>query len=180
MYKPSNKIISIYLVIGILWILVSDRSFAYFGFNGDSILFQTLKGIGFIVASGALFWVMLRRYENKNQKYLNRLKNITEELTLSNNRYTVVTKATNNIIWDWDFKKGKVIWGESLTRIFGYPELENHSTWWTNKIHPEDKERVAKRFDKFIETSNKEKWSDEYRIITESGDIRHIYDRGYI
>lgn len=180
MYKPSNKIISIYLVIGILWILVSDRSFAYFGFNGDSILFQTLKGIGFIVASGALFWVMLRRYENKNQKYLNRLKNITEELTLSNNRYTVVTKATNNIIWDWDFKKGRVIWGESLTRIFGYPELENHSTWWTNKIHPEDKERVAKRFDKFIETSNKEKWSDEYRIITESGDIRHIYDRGYI
>ncbi|PZQ84688.1 MAG: hypothetical protein DI548_09375, partial [Flavobacterium johnsoniae] len=109
MYKPSNKIISIYLVIGILWILVSDRSFAYFGFNGDSILFQTLKGIGFIVASGALFWVMLRRYENKNQKYLNRLKNITEELTLSNNRYTVVTKATNNIIWDWDFKKGRVI-----------------------------------------------------------------------
>jgi len=180
MYKPSNKIISIYLVIGILWILISDRSFAYFGFYGDTVLFQTLKGIGFIVASGFLFWIMLRKYENKNQKYLNRLKNITEELTLSNKRYTVVTKATNNIIWDWDFKKNKVSWGESLTKIFGYPNLENHSTWWTDKIHPEDKERVAQKFNTFIESSNKEKWSDEYRIITESGSIRHIYDRGYL
>ncbi|MEZ0005147.1 PAS domain S-box-containing protein [Flavobacterium sp. 28YEA47A] len=180
MYKPSNKIISIYLVIGIVWILISDRSFAYFGFNGDSVLFQTLKGIGFIIASGIIFWVMLRKYENKNQKYLSRLKNITEELTLSNKRYTVVTKATNNIIWDWDFKKDKVSWGESLTKIFGYPNLENHNTWWTDKIHPEDKERVLQKFNKFVETSNKEKWSDEYRIITESGSIRHIYDRGYI
>lgn len=167
-------------MIGILWILISDRSFAYFGFYGDTVLFQTLKGIGFIVASGFLFWIMLRRYENKNQKYLNRLKNITEELTLSNKRYTVVTKATNNIIWDWDFKKNKVIWGESLTKIFGYPDLENHSTWWTDKIHPEDKERVAQKFNEFLESSNKEKWSDEYRIITESGSIRHIYDRGYM
>ncbi|WP_447637756.1 sensor histidine kinase [Flavobacterium microcysteis] len=180
MYKPSNKIISIYLVIGILWILISDRSFAYFGFYGDTLLFQTLKGIGFIVASGLLFWIMLRKYENKNQKYLNRLKNITEELTLSNKRYTVVTKATNNIIWDWDFKKNQVSWGESLTKIFGYPDLENHSTWWTDKIHPEDKERVAQKFNQFLESHNKEKWSDEYRIITESGNIRHIYDRGYI
>lgn len=167
-------------MIGILWILISDRSFAYFGFYGDTVLFQTLKGIGFIVASGLLFWIMLRRYENKNQKYLNRLKNITEELTLSNKRYTVVTKATNNIIWDWDFKKNKVSWGESLTKIFGYPNLENHSTWWTDKIHPEDKERVAQKFNEFVETSNKERWSDEYRIITESGSIRHIYDRGYL
>jgi len=167
-------------VIGILWILISDRSFAYFGFNDDTVLFQTFKGIGFIVASGIIFWIMLRKYENKNQKYLNRLKNITEELTLSNKRYTVVTKATNNIIWDWDFKKNQVSWGESLTKIFGYPDLENHSTWWTDKIHPEDKERVAQKFNQFLESHNKEKWSDEYRIITESGNIRHIYDRGYI
>ncbi|MBA9072375.1 two-component system CheB/CheR fusion protein [Flavobacterium gossypii] len=180
MYKPSSKIISIYLAVGILWILISDRSFAYFGFTGDSILFQTLKGSAFIVISGFVFWIMLRRYENKNQKYLNKLKSTAEELMLSNKRYTVVTKATNNIIWDWDFKKDKVIWGESLKRILGYPDLENHSSWWTDKIHPEDKARVAQKFDKFLETANKEKWSDEYRIITETGTIKHVYDRGYL
>jgi len=180
MYKPSSKIISIYLAVGILWILISDRSFAYFGFTGDSILFQTLKGSAFIVISGFVFWIMLRRYENKNQKYLYKLKSTAEELMLSNKRYTVVTKATNNIIWDWDFKKDKVIWGESLKRILGYPDLENHSSWWTDKIHPEDKARVAQKFDKFIETANKEKWSDEYRIITETGTIKHVYDRGYL
>lgn len=122
---------------------------------------------------------MLRRYEDKNQKYLNRLKNITEELTLSNNRYTIVTKATNNIIWDWDFKKDKVIWGESLTRVLGYKELSNYSNWWTEKIHPEDAERVAEKFKKFLETANKEKWSDEYRIVA-NDQIRYMYDRGYL
>ncbi len=180
MYKPSNKIISIYLAIGILWILISDRSFAYFGFTDGSLLFQTLKGIGFIVISGFIFWLMLRKYESKNQKYLSRLKNITEELTLSNNRYTIVTKATNNIIWDWDFKKDTVIWGESLTRVLGYPELLNHSKWWTEKIHPEDKLRVAEKFDKFVKSGNREKWSDEYRIINEEGEIKYMYDRGYL
>lgn len=180
MNKPSNKIISIYLVVGILWILISDRSFAYFGFTNDTLLFQTLKGSAFIIASAIVFWIMLRRYENQNQKYLDKLKNITDELLLSNKRYTVVTKATNNIIWDWDLKKNKVSWGESLTKIFGYTNLENHGSWWTEKIHPEDKARVAQKFDKFIETANKEKWSDEYRIITEHGAIKHIHDRGYI
>lgn len=180
MYKPSSKIIFLYLVIGILWVLISDRSFAYFGFTGDSILFQTLKGSAFIILSGLAFWIMLRRFENKSQKYLNKLKNTAEELMLSNKRYTVVTKATNNIIWDWDFKKNRVIWGESLTRILGYPDLENHSTWWTDKIHPEDKARVAEKFEKFLLSASKEKWSDEYRIVTETGLIRHIYDRGYM
>lgn len=180
MLKTSNKIIALYLTIGILWILISDRSFEYLGFGDDSLVFQTLKGIGFILVSGFIFWSMLHKYEDKNEKYLERLRNITEDLRHSNDRYTVVTKATNNIIWDFDFKKDEVIWGESLTRILGYTERINHSKWLTKKIHPEDKQRVSEKFEEFIHSGNKEKWSDEYRIITDTGEIKYMYDRGYL
>lgn len=180
MLRTSNKIIAIYLTIGILWILISDRSFEYFGIGDDSLVFQTLKGIGFILVSGFIFWLMLKKYEDKNEKYLNRLKNITEDLRHSNDRYTVVTKATNNIIWDFDFKKKQVLWGEALTRLMGYQQRVNHSNWWTEKIHPEDRERVTTKFDAFIESAEKENWSDEYRIITESGETKYMFDRGYL
>lgn len=180
MLRTSNKIIGIYLTIGILWILISDRSFEYFGIGDDSLVFQTLKGIGFILVSGFIFWLMLKKYEDKNEKYLNRLKNITEDLRHSNDRYTVVTKATNNIIWDFDFKKEQVLWSEALTRLLGYQQRVNHSNWWTEKIHPEDRERVTTKFDAFIESAEKENWSDEYRIITESGETKYMFDRGYL
>lgn len=180
MLRTSTKIISIYLFIGILWILISDRSFEYFDIGDNSIEFQTLKGIVFIVFSGLIFWYMLKKYEANNEKYLNRLKNITEDLRHSNDRYTVVTKATNNIIWDFDFKKNRVLWGEALTRLMGYEQRVNHSNWWSEKIHPEDRERVSTKFDQFIKDAKKEIWSDEYRIVTESGEIKYMFDRGYL
>lgn len=180
MLRTSTKIISFYLFIGILWILISDRSFEYFGIGNDSLLFQSLKGVGFILFSGLIFWYMLRKYEDNNEKYLNRLKSISEDLRHSNERYTVVTKATNNIIWDYDFKKNRVLWGEALTRLLGYEQRINHSTWWSEKIHPEDRKRVTEKFGEFIKSGKKENWSDEYRIITESGDVRYMFDRGYL
>lgn len=180
MFRTSNKIIGIYLTIGILWILISDRSFKYFGVGDDSLFFQTLKGIGFILASGFIFWLMLKRYEDKNEKYLNRLKSRTEDLRISNDRYTIVTKATNNIIWDFDFKKQEVFWGEGLTRLLGYEELLNHYMWWIDKIHPEDRDRILKNFNNFIKNTEKETWSAEYRIITQSGEIKYMFDRGYL
>jgi len=180
MYRTSSKIISVYLSAGILWILISDRSFEFFGFGSDSLLFQTLKGIGFILFSGFIFWHMLRNYENKNEKYLQRLKNITDELRYSNDRYMVVTKATNNIIWDFDFKREKVFWGEALTTILGYTTRENPTDWWTEKIHPEDRVRVNEKYRAFIKNGGREKWTDEYRILTKSGEVRYVYDRGYL
>lgn len=180
MFRTSNKIIGIYLTIGILWILISDRSFKYFGVGDDSLFFQTLKGIGFILASGFIFWLMLKRYEDKNEKYLNRLKSRTEDLRISNDRYTIVTKATNNIIWDFDFKKQEVFWGEALTRLLGYEQLLNHYMWWIDKIHPEDRDRILKDFNNFIKNTEKENWSAEYRIITQSGEIKYMFDRGYL
>lgn len=180
MLKTSKKIIAIYLTVGILWILVSDRSFEYLGIGDDSQIFQTIKGIGFILISGICFWYMLHKYEEKNEKYLARLKNITEDLRHSNERYTVVTKATNNIIWDYDFKKNQVLWGEALTRLLGYEQRINHNKWWTDKIHPEDRKRVDEKFEAFIKSGDNENWFDEYRIVTESGEIKHMFDRGYL
>ncbi len=41
-------------------------------------------------------------------------KKAEEELSISNERYTLATKATNDAIWDRDLHTGMCFWGEGL------------------------------------------------------------------
>lgn len=177
--KTSSKIIMIYLFVGIVWIFASDRSFAYLGFD-DSLTFQTLKGVSFILISGFVFWRMIVAYEKKNELYINQQKKFADDLQHSNDRFEVVTSITNNIIWDYDFDTKMVHWGQSLTDLFGYKDRIQHNRWWTEKILPEDRERVDRDYNLFIEQKNTHIWTEEYRIVLEDGKIRHMLDRGYL
>ncbi len=176
--KTSTKITAIYLIVGTLWILGSDRLFDYLNLDDKSQFFQTCKGLGFIFITGFIFWKMLKAYEIRNEKYNNRLKNVTTQLQHSNDKYRVITKITSNVIWDHEYKTQRVIWGQQLTEMFGYEELNQHTTWWVEKIHPEDRERVLANFQEFLKKKS-QLWTDEYRLITEDGRYHHILDRGY-
>lgn len=79
MRRTSTLIISIYFSAGILWILISDWTFILIGYHANPI-YQTIKGCGFIVASGLVFLYMLRRYEDRNQRYLKKLKDLNRRL----------------------------------------------------------------------------------------------------
>ncbi|NBL64146.1 PAS domain-containing protein [Flavobacterium sp. NST-5] len=176
--KTSTKLIAIYLSVGTLWILGSDRLLDYLNLNDDSQFFQTCKGLAFIVISGAIFWKMLKAYERKNEKYFDRLKKISQQLQHSNDKYKVITKITSNVIWEHDYATKEVIWGHQLTEMFGYQQLNQPTNWWVEKIHPEDRERVLNDFKNFI--SKKEKlWVAEYKFLKEDGTIHYILDRGY-
>lgn len=179
MTRTSSKIIGIYLTIGVLWILISDWAFDYFGYP-ENPMYQTIKGIGFILISGMIFLIMLRNYEFRNDDYLARQKATADKLRLANERYTKVSKATNSIIWDWDLKKNKVLWAKNLTVLLGYDSLYNDPEWWTDRIHPEDQERVIAKVRQFLESGQRKKWSDEYRIVHADGNVRYIYDRAYL
>lgn len=83
MKRTSTRIISIYLVTGITWILASDWFFSKFNYPEER-LYQSVKGCGFIVVSGMIFLYMLRQYEARNRHYLNRLRDMNRELEQRN------------------------------------------------------------------------------------------------
>lgn len=96
-------------------------------------------------------------------------------------RYRLVCRATNDVIWDWDLDTNRVERNEAILQYFGVepgepgPSLES----WSQRIHPEDVERVTRGIREAIE-SGKESWTDEYRLRKSDGSYATVLDRGYI
>lgn len=105
----------------------------------------------------------------------------TRELTLSEERFRLVARATNDALWDWDFVNNTVWWSETFFKMFGYPAENNSFTReeWRSKIHPEDRERVQQGLFDVINSAETQ-WSQEYRFQKGDGSYVVILDRGYV
>ena len=100
-------------------------------------------------------------------------KNIDESLRISNERFKIVSKATNDAIWDWHLITGHVFWNEAIYSLFGYPqnEIADNNKWWEEHIHPADRDRVVLKVRNHIENGI-ESWQDEYRFISADGTVK--------
>lgn len=110
-------------------------------------------------------------------------KRAADAIRLSNERYNLVAKATNDSIWDWDILTGTVTrTGEGFTRMFGYSieEAAAEPFFWRKKIHPEDISRVMNLLQVVFEEPKTFYWEDEYRVCNAKGKYAYVYDKGYI
>jgi PAS domain S-box-containing protein len=109
-------------------------------------------------------------------------KRAEEELNISNERYTLATKATNDAIWDLDIVTGLYFWGEGFSHQFGHKPGHKIRVkkFWEMHIHPEDRERVLKNRDKFIRRKDKDLWLEEYRFKRADGKFALVSDRGFL
>lgn len=96
-------------------------------------------------------------------------------------RYDIVAKATSDTIWDWNIKEDKFEWNKGIRGVFGYKQADigHTSSWWFDKIHPEDTIRMSVKLYSFIEQKT-EKWQDEYRFACADGTYRYVYDRAFL
>jgi PAS domain S-box-containing protein len=108
-------------------------------------------------------------------------KKVQQKLALSEERFRLVSKATNDVIWDWDLVNNSIWWNEGLRVLFGYKpeEIEPSSESWYSRVHPADMERVLSGIHYVIDTGG-EQWSDEYRFKKADGSYAFVLDRGYI
>lgn len=109
------------------------------------------------------------------------LKRAEEELRASENRYALASKATNDVIWEWNLETDQLAWHENAFTMFGYtPEdFSPHLSWWEDHVHPQDRGRVLPKLNAMIESSGLT-WTDEYRFLRRDGSYAHIVDRGHI
>lgn len=172
----SQKLALITLVFGIIYVLFSD--YLTLLFSGDNLQFynrvQNYKGIVFIIVCSGLVYVVSKRL-NADIDRANR----EQEEALK--RYNVLGMATNDAVWDLNMKTGECFTNRTLQEIFGYTadELMDNNTWWTNNLHPEDKERVISTIDAKL-SGGGTVWQDEYRFRCKDGSYKMVFDRGFI
>jgi PAS domain S-box-containing protein len=101
-----------------------------------------------------------------------------QELKLSNERYKLVLKASDEAICDWDIVNDTVDWGTGFHDIFGYDLTEYNNTLWSENLHPEDRQRVLREVQAAISNPKKEIYYSEYRFYKANREVINIQHRG--
>ncbi|HWB94788.1 MAG TPA: chemotaxis protein CheB, partial [Puia sp.] len=105
----------------------------------------------------------------------------TRALALSEERFRLVSRVTNDALWDWDFVNNKVWWSDTFYNQFGYEQQATvlDRNGWLQKIHPQDQADATSSIYNAINTRQSQ-WSREYRFRKEDGEYANVLDRAYI
>jgi PAS domain S-box-containing protein len=145
-----------------------------------------------ILKNGKVRWVNERAQILRNEKNevsmmvgivqdINDRKIIEEVLREYNDRYEILSKATNDVIWDFDIVNNLISYNHGIKSVFGYNDLDINSNiaWWEEHIHEHDRQRIIDEINKSIKKQDRT-WEFFYRFRDVAGNYRHIHDRGYI
>ncbi|WP_437603182.1 PAS domain-containing protein [Sorangium sp. So ce590] len=148
--------------------------------------------VEFVRLDGTRVWVSItaraiRDAAGRVVRYEGALEDVTPRrraqdlLRLSDQRFHLLARATNDTLWDWDFAAETVWWSENFERTFGYrlDELEPGPESWMGRIHPDDLDRVYRSIHDAID-GTATTWSEEYRFRRADGEYAIIYDRGLV
>ena len=116
-----------------------------------------------------------------NTELEDKVRERTYALALSEERFRLVSRVTNDAIWDWDFVNNTVWWSDTFYKQFGYersaPTLDRNG--WLQKIHPQDQAAATTSIYTAINT-HQSQWTREYRFLKDDGRYADVLDRAYI
>lgn len=99
----------------------------------------------------------------------------------SNERYELISKATNDAIWDWDIENNQITGNQNLFDLFNINEVTDRfdDSVFQAKIHPEDVDRVRENTaDALFE--HKGVIAQEYRFLHPDGTWRVILEKSQV
>jgi len=110
-----------------------------------------------------------KRFENKN-----RLLQIWKE------RYELAIIASNDGLWDINFKTGKIFFSNTWLKMFGYKrdDIDSYDAWM-ELIHKDDCDNVKKIMNEH-ERGIRDNFIAEYRIKTKLNRFKWVLSRGKI
>ena len=102
-----------------------------------------------------------------------------ERLQQSLERFEIVARATNDVVWDWNLVTDQLWLNDNFCSVFGYAaaEIGAYIDAWTNRIHPDDAVRVRQEIRSAIERGD-QVWTAEYRFRRKDGSYANVLDRG--
>ena len=117
-HKPAFKIASIYALVGVLWVLLSDRVLAVLVADLETIvLLQSYKGWFFVLLTAVLIYYLIESQTNISDRFEEKLKERDDELrlTFQNAPTAIMTSDINGRFLSAN---------ESACAMLGYSEEE--------------------------------------------------------
>jgi PAS domain S-box-containing protein len=140
---------------------------------------------------GSYRWFLVRSQPVKNAEGrairwvgsctdIHELRKVEEAMRESEERFRLAAEAVNGLIYDFDVQRGSVWRSRKLKDLLGFEprEVEPTSTWWSERIHPDDKADHHQRVSR-LHTGDGS-FADEYRIRHRDGHYIHVWERGLL
>ncbi|WP_016989795.1 PAS domain S-box protein [Flavobacterium sp. ACAM 123] len=110
-------------------------------------------------------------------------KKAEEEIKKANERFEIISSATNDVLFELDFVSGKSwhnkVFYDNLNSNDNNLSNEEHKLLWRSKLHPDDSNRVIESIEEcYSGVSNS--WSDEFRYLRSDGIYGNFYERAII
>jgi diguanylate cyclase (GGDEF)-like protein/PAS domain S-box-containing protein len=102
-----------------------------------------------------------------------------EEVERTNaERFKLVARVTNDIIWDWDIASDHIWWSEGAQAVFGYPAhaFQNGFEDWASRIEPHERARVVDGLFAAMH-GGQESWRAEFRFRRQDGSYACVVDQ---
>ena len=107
----------------------------------------------------------------------------TRKLSDTEERLRLALQATREVIWDLNVVTDQQIWNETGKEVFGWQDIVSEpqpAAWWIERVHPDDRDRLASEFHRVIEDTSLNSWQDEYRFQRSDGTYAQVLDRGLV
>jgi two-component system sensor histidine kinase UhpB len=171
--RQELLITALYVLLAAAWSVGSDMGVDKLTGDPDEALTlqSSLKGLNFLLTSSALLYLLLRRLYARRR---------AAELVVVDQaeRFELVARASNDVLWDMDVDGETVWWSEGYTQMFGgvpdgHGPLVNA---WSERIHPQDRERVQQEIDSAL-SEGRNVGSYQYRLRKSDGTYATVLGR---
>ena len=116
-------------------------------------------------------------------------KQIEEQLANNNLRLNLLLKSMNVAMWEMIVNPDDPVvgnnefwWSQELRNMLGFSDendFPNILSSWSDRLHPEDKERTLKAFIAHLnDYTGKTPYNLEYRLMLKNGQYRHFHAFG--
>lgn len=168
------KIVLLYVLIGMLWILFSDELFTYLLANtkrfSDFVQYKRL--VNMLITASLLYFFIRKTLQQINTQ---------RSLNAGIDNWKFVLEGPGDGVWDWDLRSNELIRSFRWKEMFGYSDIDlGTSPADINKlIHPEDLKRALQDIEEFI-AGKMEVLVSEFRLLCFDGSWRWVLSRGML
>jgi PAS domain S-box-containing protein len=110
-------------------------------------------------------------------------KKLEQELQRSNERYDIMMKATNELLWEWDIATNYVYrTKDGIKRVYGIEDETSIVTvnQWLERVHPDDVDQVRAILADVLQGAHMQTFELEYRFRRDDGTLTYIHGRGIL